>query len=218
MPLPLPSQQPPPRRKWPKLRGDLDVKILATYVVADGGIGRVKQDEIGLPAGTKSRANDNVTPTIALQYFVTNAISLETIAGLTQHDVDGSGAMGGAELASNVKILPATVTIKYHFGKDGDVRPYLGAGPSYFLFINEKSGATTQQLGADRLKINNTWGAALQAGVDFPINDKGATFSVDAKRYIMRPTATWYADGNSVLKTRQTLDPWLISAGIGFRF
>lgn len=198
--------------------GNLDVKILATYVVADGQIRSVKQDEIGLPTGTKSQANDNLTPTLALQYFVTDAISLETIAGLTQHDVDGAGALGGAELASNVKILPATVTVKYHFGKDGGVRPYLGAGPSYFFFINEKSGATTKQLGADRLKIKDSFGLALQAGVDMPLNTNGLSLSLDAKRYIMRPTATWFSDGETVLKTRQTLDPWLISAGLGFRF
>lgn len=198
--------------------GDLDVKILATYVVADGKIESVKYDGLNLPAGAASRANDNVTPTIALQYFVTDHISLETIAGLTQHDIDGVSALNGTELAADVKVLPATITIKYHFGSDGGVRPYVGAGPSYFFFINEKSGQTTKAMGANRLKINDTVGLALQAGVDVPLNDKGLSLSVDAKRYIMRPTATWFAGDDAVLKTRQRLDPWLISAGLGFRF
>ncbi len=197
---------------------DLDVKILATYVIADGKIDSVKYDGLNLPAGAASKASDNVTPTIALQYFVTDNLSVETIAGLTQHDVDGAGALGGTELAADVKVLPATVTLKYHFGRDGGVRPYIGAGPSYFFFIDEKSGSTTKTMGASRLKVNDTFGGALQAGVDVPLNDKGLTFSVDAKRYFMRPIATWYAGDAQVLKTRQRLDPWLISAGLGFRF
>ncbi|MCC2602211.1 OmpW/AlkL family protein [Sphingopyxis yananensis] len=198
--------------------GDLDIKLFATYVAADGKIDSVKYDGLSLPAGTASKANDNVTPTMALQYFVSDHISLETIAGLTQHDIDGAGALGGTELASNVKILPATVTVKYHFGADGGVRPYVGAGPSYFIFIDEKSGSTTQTMGASRLKVNDTLGAAFQAGIDVPLNTKGMTLSLDAKRYIMRPTATWHAGETMVLKTRQRLDPWLISAGLGFRF
>lgn len=198
--------------------GDLDIKFLATYVAADGKIDSVKYDGLSLPVGTASKANDNVTPSIALQYFVSDHISLETIAGLTQHDVDGAGALAGTELASNIKILPATVTVKYHFGADGGVRPYIGAGPSYFFFIDEKSGSTTKAMGASRLKVNDTLGAAFQAGIDVPLNAKGLTFSLDTKRYIMRPAATWYAGDNMVLKNRQRLDPWLISAGLGFRF
>ena len=198
--------------------GDVQVKILATYVAPDGKIIDVKADLIGLPAGTQSSADDNVTPTIAVEYFVADAISLETIAGVTQHDVDGRGALAGATLVSDAKIVPATLTIKYHFGEEGGVRPYVGAGPSYFIFIDEKPGATTRALGATRQKMGDKLGAALQAGIDIPLNGKGLGLSLDAKRYFLRPTATWYAGTTEVLKTRHKLDPWVISAGVAFRF
>lgn len=198
--------------------GDVQFKVLATYVAPDGKITDVKTDLIGLPAGAQSKADDNVTPTVAIEYFVADNISLETIAGVTQHDVNGRGALDGATLVSDAKIVPATLTIKYHFGKDGSVRPYLGAGPSYFIFIDEKPGATTQALGATRQKMGDTLGAALQAGIDIPLNDKGFGLSLDAKRYFLRPTATWYAGTAEVLKTRHRLDPWVISAGVAFRF
>lgn len=198
--------------------GDIQFKIFATYVAPDGKIGDVKLDRIGLPAGTQTKADDNVTPTVAIEYYVADHISLETIAGVTQHDVNGRGALNGATLVSNAKIVPATLTLKYHFGKEGGIQPYVGAGPSYFIFIDEKPGATTRSLGATRQKMGDKLGAALQAGVDIPVNDKGLALSFDAKRYFLRPTATWYAGTTEVLKTRHKLDPWVVSAGVAFRF
>lgn len=198
--------------------GDVRVKLLATLVAPDGKIRDVKTDLIGLPAGSQTKADDNVTPTIAIEYFVADHVSIETIAGVTQHDVTGRGALAGAELVSDAKIVPATLTVKYHFGEEGGVRPYIGAGPSYFIFIDEKPGAATRALGATRQKMNDTFGAAVQAGVDIPVNDRGLSLSLDAKRYILRPTAHWYAGTTEVLATKHRLDPWVISAGVGFRF
>lgn len=198
--------------------GEVHFKVLATLVAPDGKIEDVKLDRIGLPAGTQTKANDNIIPTVAIEYFLSDNLSVETIAGVTQHDVDGRGPLAGAGLVSNAKIVPATLTLKYHFGKAGGIRPYVGAGPSYFIFINEKPGATARALGATSQKINDTVGFAMQAGVDVPVNDKGLFVSLDAKRYIMRPLASWSAGGVEVLRTRHRLDPWVVSAGVGLRF
>lgn len=198
--------------------GDIQFKLLATYVAPDGKIDDVKLDLIGLPAGTQTKADDNVVPTVAIEYFVADNISLETIAGVTQHDVVGRGGLAGAGLVSNANIVPATLTLKYHFGKEGGVQPYVGAGPSYFIFIDEKPGATAVALGATRQKMDDTLGLALQAGIDVPINARGMAVTLDAKRYFLRPTAHWFAGPTEVLRTKHKLDPWVISAGVAFRF
>ena len=198
--------------------GDVQFKLLGTLVAPDGKLTDVKVDKIGLPAGTQTQADDNFVPTIAVEYYVTDALSVETIAGVTQHDVDGRGALAGAGLVSDAKIVPATLTLKYHFGYDGGVQPYVGAGPSYFIFIDEKPGATAAALGATRQKMNDKLGVALQAGVDIPVNAKGLAVTFDAKRYFLRTTARWYAGTTEVLQTRHKLDPWVISAGVAFRF
>ena len=198
--------------------GDVQVKILATLVAPDGKLKDVKLDAIGLPAGVQTKADDNVIPTIAIEYFVADHISIETIAGVTQHDVVGRGALAGAGLVSDAKIVPATLTLKYHFGQDGGVRPYVGAGPSYFIFIDEKPGAGAVALGATRQKMNDKLGLALQAGVDIPVNQSGLAVTLDAKRYFLRSTARWYAGTTEVLRTRHQLDPWVVSAGVAYRF
>lgn len=199
--------------------GDFQAKLLGTLVAPDASITEVKVDNIGLPAGSDTRANDNFVPTVAIEYFLTDNISLETIAGLTQHDVDGVGGLAGAETVSDAKILPATLTVKYHFGNADGFKPYVGAGPTYFVFIDEQPGTALVALGADRLQLNDKVGVALQAGFDLAINDSGLGLSVDAKRYFLRTDASWTdATGAELLRTRHEIDPWVISAGLAYRF
>ena len=59
--------------------GQVQVKVLATAVMPNGEITDVYTDLIGLPAGTQTEADDNYVPTLAIEYFVTPNISLETI-------------------------------------------------------------------------------------------------------------------------------------------
>ena len=199
--------------------GDWQFKVYGTAVLPDGKITDVLVDTIGLPAGSQTYANDSYVPTVAIEYFVTPQVSLETICCVTQHDVNGRGALAGAGLVSNANIIPATLTLKYHFGHAGGIQPYVGAGPSYFIFIDEKSGGTAQTLGATRQRMNDHFGGALQAGVDIPVNNRGLSVSVDAKRYFLRTSAHWFnAAGTEVLATRHRIDPWVLSAGIAYRF
>lgn len=199
--------------------GDVQVKLLATMVDPDGSIDRVELDGIGLPVGTNTRGDTSYVPTLAVAYFVTPNLSLETICCVTQHDVVGTGPLAGAGLVSNANIVPATVTVKYHPLRGAAISPYIGAGPTYFLFIDERSGAATRALGATRNRMSNEFGIALQAGVDVPINDRGLAFSIDAKRYFVSTTARWFlANGTEVLRTRHDLNPWVVSMGLAMRF
>jgi len=199
-------------------QGKWQVKLLGTAVLPDGKITDVKNNAAGVPAGTQSKANDNVVPTLAIEYFFTPNISVETICCLTQHDVDGAGALAGTELVADVKILPATVTLKYHLPL-GAIKPYIGVGPTYFIFIDEKSGATTKALGLPKARLDDKVGAVVQAGVDVPLGESGFGLSIDAKRYFLRPVAHWFdASGTELLATRHKLDPWVLSAGVSYRF
>ncbi len=199
--------------------GAVQVRLFGTAVLPDGRITDVTTDLIGLPAGTDTAADDNFVPTIAAEYFVSPNVSVETICCVTQHDVVGRGGLAGAGLVSNANIIPATLTAKYHFAPNGGIRPYVGAGPTYFIFIDEQPGATAQALGATRQQMNDHFGLALQAGIDVPVNANGLSLSVDVKRYFLRTSAHWFnAAGTEVLATRHRIDPWVISAGLAYRF
>jgi len=68
--------------------GDIQFKVLGTYVAPDGKITDINVNLPGLPATLNTEANDNFTPTVAIEWFVTNNISIETIAGVSATCVD----------------------------------------------------------------------------------------------------------------------------------
>ncbi|MCA0909103.1 OmpW/AlkL family protein [Qipengyuania gaetbuli] len=197
--------------------GDLQVKLLGTLVSPDGEITRVDTDIVGLPADTQTKANDNFVPTLAIEYYFSDNFSVETICCMTQHDVDAVSGLPGAELVSNAKVIPATFTAKYHFDL-GAVRPYVGAGPTYFLWVGEDPGAATLPLGVTDTDLSDEFGVALQAGFDVDLNDKGLGLTFDAKRYFVDTTAQWYVGDTLAIQTKHKLDPWVLSAGVSYRF
>lgn len=198
--------------------GDIQLKVLGTAVLPDGKIEQVNVDEVGLPAGTDTRASDNYVPTIAVEYFFTDTVSVETIAGTTQHDVDAvSGFAPGTELVSDALLLPATVTAKAHLDAGG-IKPYVGAGVSYFVWLDVEPGAAVVPLGVTETDLSDEFGFVLQAGVDVPVGGQGFGVTLDAKRYFIGTTAQWFAGDALVIETEHDLDPWVLSAGVSYRF
>jgi outer membrane protein len=198
--------------------GDVQVKVLATGVLPDGSIDQVNVDLVGLPAGTDTEASDNYVPTVAVEYFFSENFSIETIAGTTQHDVDTvSGFPAGTELVSDALLLPATVTGKAHFDLGG-VKPYVGAGVAYFVWLDVEPGAAVVPLGVTRTDLSDEFGFVLQGGFDIPVGESGFGVTFDAKRYFIDTTAQWFAGDTLVIETEHDLDPWVLSAGVSYRF
>lgn len=198
--------------------GDVQLKLVGTAVLPDGEIDEVTVDAVGLPAGTDTKASDNVVPTLAVEYFVTDTFSIETIAGTTQHDVDAvSGFAPGTELVSDALLLPATVTAKAHFDAGG-IKPYVGAGVAYFIWLDVEPGAAVVPLGVTDTDLTDEFGFVLQGGIDIPVGDDGFGVTFDAKRYFIGTTAQWFANDALVIETDHNLDPWVLSAGLSYRF
>jgi outer membrane protein len=205
--------------------GSIQVKVLGTYVAPDGNIDEVTSVDTGTTLGATAaaitspydtEANDNFVPTVAIEYFFTDNVSLETICCFTQHDVDGTGALAGAEMVSNARVIPATFTAKYHLG-NATFSPYVGAGVAYFIWLQDKPGSTASALGVTDADLSDEFGFALQAGADIAINEK-MSLTLDAKKYFIDTTASFYEGSSLALRTEHKLDPWVLSAGVGFRF
>ena len=197
----------------PALAGSPDgrwqVKLLGTGVLPDGKITELKNNAIGLPAGSQTKANDNVVPTLAVEYFFSPNISAETICCLTTAPRQRRGTDcrdrhrrsrhdpardGDAEICISIPVLGSS--------------PTSGSGPSVFFYIDEKPGATTRALGGTSLNLENKFGFVLQAGVDIPVNDKGLGISLDGKKYFVNTVLhVRNAAGTDVLRpnTRSTL-------------
>ena len=198
--------------------GKLQVKALVTGVLPDGKITQVVTDGIGLPANSNSSASDSIVSTVAVEYFLSPNLSIETICCITPHDVTGTGGIANSALIDDAIILPATVTAKYHFDLAGGAKPYVGAGPAYFFIFGDDVGADAAALGATRADLSDELGLAVQAGIVIPPNDKGLGLSIDGKRYFIGTTASFYDGDTLALRTEHDLDPWVVSAGLSYRF
>ncbi len=133
-------------------------------------------DNGALAGGTLPvEVGDNVRPTITGEYFIADNLGLEVIAALPfTHDIDikGLGRIG------ETKHLPPTVSLQYHFGApDATVKPFVGAGVNYTWFYSEK---TEGPLAGSELKLSNSWGAALHAGIDFKVGN--GAIRIDARK------------------------------------
>ncbi|KZY56312.1 hypothetical protein A3736_08545 [Erythrobacter sp. HI0063] len=198
--------------------GDIQVKAFVTGVLPDGAIAEVETDLIGLPPGSQTEASDSVVPTVAIEYFASPNFSLETICCVTPHDVRGAGALAGAELIDDAIILPASLTAKYHFNLGGGFKPYVGAGATYFMIFSENAGADAAALGATDVDLSDEFGFLLQGGVDIALNQRGLGLSLNAKRYFVGTTATFRAGQTVALQSEHDLNPWVVSAGLAYRF
>lgn len=168
-------------------------------------LGVLPDEDSDVNIGGDVDVGDALTPELDLTYFITPNIGVEAIAGTAQHSLTYTG---GADLGSTW-ILPPTVTLQYHFTPDNTFSPYLGAGVNYSYFYGEETGE-----GFDDLDVEGGFGFALQAGADIWINENwGVNF--DVKKIFLDVDGK--LNGGAV-RADIDLDPWLVGAGVSYRF
>lgn len=189
----------------PKAAGTKVVDLRITQVAPSG------TDPIytlaGASTGLRADVNYDVMPTLGLTYFFTDNVAVEVIAGTTKHTVKAKGP--GTDLkVKETWVLPPIVSLQYHFAPDQRISPYVGAGVNYMLFYggSDKNGFN--------LKIDDGFGLAAQAGVDIATGGPWS-LNLDVKKVAFKTDAV---DKTSGLKTKVHLDPWVLSAGFGYRF
>ncbi|MER8733255.1 OmpW family protein [Mesorhizobium sp. M0027] len=175
-------------------------------------LGVVTQDSgyVNAVPGSDLSYSNTVTPELDISYFFTDNIATELILGTTYANIDGQGTIGGLGKIGKVWLLPPTLTLQYHFTDLGAFKPYVGAGVNYTIFYNQDAGS------ADALKVKNTFGTALQVGFDYMVDQHwGVNF--DVKKLFLKPDFDVTVDG-AKLTGKAALDPWLIGAGVTYRF
>ncbi len=155
----------------------------------------------------------SVIPELDITYFFTKNVAAELILGTTKHDVEAiETAAGNIDLGS-VWLLPPTLTLQYHF-TGGGLKPYLGAGVNYTIFYGIKEGPV-----ADDIDYDSSFGFALQAGLDYDLNDKWF-LNVDLKKVFMNTDATINATTalGATVGADVDINPLLVGLGVGYRF
>lgn len=180
------------------------VRALGVITKDDGSIN-------GVP-GVGLEYSDTVIPELDISYFFTDNIAVELILGTTYAKINTDGLPGGDADVGKAWLLPPTLTLQYHFTDFGAFKPYVGAGINYSMFYNQSDKA-----GFTNLDVKNDFGWALQAGFDYMLDEHwGVNF--DVKKIFLE--TDWKVDNSPYgpLSGKAKIDPWLIGAGVTYRF
>jgi outer membrane protein len=209
-------------------QGDWIVRAGATMVDPDTDSDKI--DVAGLATLDGVDIDDDTQFGITGTYMLTDILGIELLAATPfEHDITVNGV--GIN-AGSAKQLPPTVTVMwYPLGNSSSAwQPYIGAGVNYTYFwdetvdkeleaalgiITEPVTGTTDPVPAN-LDLDDSWGLAAHAGVDYLINDNwGINASV---WYIDIDTEATIETSLADVKFDVDIDPWVYMVGISYKF
>src|SRR3569832_2509174 len=181
------------------------VAALPTSALAENWMMRVRAIDIVPDVKSSGLAgldvSNEVVPEVDYTYFVTPNIGMELILGTARHEVTLNGASLG-----KLNHLPPTLTVQYHFNPTPTIKPYVGAGVNYTRFYNVDL--------APGLSVGkNSFGGALQAGVDIAVTKNGY-INLDVKKIWIDTDVK----AGGVKLTNLEINPVVWGIGYGFRF
>jgi len=180
--------------------GSFMVRARAVYVDFDNG----QKDGLPLPGPAKVEADSRWIPEVDLSYFFTPNIAAELVLTYPQKvDI----LVGGAKLG-DIKALPPSLLLQYHFTQFGAFKPYVGLGVNYTIFSSRKNIGGIASVEASSI------GLAAQIGADYMLN-KNWSLNLDVK-YVQMDTDVMINGTGKVGKV--DLNPITAGIGIGYRF
>lgn len=189
----------------------------------------VLPDPVGtLPNGVD--VDNDTQISIIGTWMMSDNWGLEVLAATPfEHDID----LVDAPLpAGSTKHLPPTVSLQwYPRGNAEGWQPYVGVGVNYTKFFDEEvdpvlAGFLVENLpdlgiNSAKLSLDDSWGLALQAGVDIPL---GENWGLNAGVWYIdigtTADVTLGLDGGSsaTVSFDVDIDPWVYNVGIFYKF
>ncbi|MEO8118267.1 MAG: OmpW family outer membrane protein [Rhodoferax sp.] len=148
--------------------------------------------------------NNKTMPELDISYFINKNVALELVLTVPQEHTLSSSVVGGS--IGTLDHLPPTLLVQYHFDA-GSFKPYVGAGVNYTRF----SSVNLKVPGADIDR--NSFGGALQVGVDIPLSGN-MYLNFDVKKVYIGTDVS--VNGTKIGTFK--VDPVLIGVGLGWRF
>jgi outer membrane protein len=153
------------------------------------------------------QVGDGTAITFAATYMLNRHWGIEALAALpVEHEI----ALKGSGTVARVRQLPPTLSLQYHFmDPNGLIRGYLGAGINRTSFFDERTSGALQ---GSELQLEDSWGLAMQAGLDFDIG----------RRWFINLDSRWFdidtdAHLNGASMGTIELDPYAVGLTIGRR-
>lgn len=194
--------------------GDMVLRVGAAGVFPTG-----ESDSLNAVPGGKVEADDAWSLGITFTYMFTDQIGLGILGAYPfSHDIESNGtlatALGDSSDVGETKQLPPTVTLQWHIPVGpANFQPYIGAGVNYTYFFDED---TKGPLNGVNLDIDNSWGLAGEAGLDY-VMDNDWTMSAQVWYIGIKPEAKIQGGGLDE-KVDVEINPWVFMASVGKKF
>ena len=187
-------------------QGDWFGRVGVSHVAPDAD-----SDTTPSVAGGKVDVDNDTQLSFSVGYMLTPNWAVELLGALPfEHDITGEGALAALGTIGSTKHLPPTLSLQYHFAPRASLRPYAGVGINYTMFFDEEH---TGLLAGESLKLDDSWGVALQAGMDIDIT-RDWFANLDLRWIDIETEATSSVAGTFDVE----IDPWVVSVAIGRTF
>lgn len=187
--------------------------VLENLQIKVGVSGVLPDESASTTIGGGVDISDAWVPSLQLEYFVTDRVSVELLCCVATHDVRAvNTAVGDVDLGE-VTHFPPTLTVKYRWLELGKFEPYVGVGVNYTAFIDDETPSTGP---VNSISYGESWGPALQAGFDYRLNDRWFV-NFDVRRVWINTDVSIDTTLGPV-RADVDINPWVVSTSIGFRF
>jgi len=148
-------------------KGDIQLRFGLATVSPDDDSSEVFVD--GLPAtGTGIEVQGDTTLDLTITYFQTDKLAYEVLLVTPfSNDIESEG-LAGLKVGETDTLPPTFSVLYYPAGTADNLKPYVGAGINYTIYL---SPDVSDDLGSGDFDIEDSLGLALQAGIDYEINE-----------------------------------------------
>ncbi len=197
-------------------KGDLILRAGPANVDPDSSSSAISLGGAELP-GTGVSVDGDTKIGITATYMLNEHFGVGLLASTPfQHDITESGL--GIGRIGSTRHLPPTLSIQYFpMNSASNFQPYFGVGANYTTFFDEETDPGLDgALGDSTLKLDDSFGMALELGADYWINEKWALnaaiwmIDIDTDAVISSPAGEVTVDVE--------IDPVVYMIGAAYRF
>jgi outer membrane protein W len=153
---------------------------------------------------------------LGVNVFFGQALSLAIDASEVKPDVE-FGFPGSTLNQGNIKMIPITGVLQWHFIPKGFIDPYIGGGAAYVLFDNLQNFSDVGHLGINQINFKDDVGFVANAGLGINFSPRwGITGDVKYVPVKSSATAVFATGPNQSQKIK--INPVIASAGLTLHF
>lgn len=173
----------------------------------------------GATLGGQATVDSNTQLGLTGTYMLSDNLGVGLLAATPfEHSVGVKGLGGLDGDLADIKHLPPTLTLQYFpLDKSSRLQPYVGAGINYTTFFDEDLTSQREAQGFSNLELDDSWGLALEAGVDYMLSDS-LLLNASVWYLDIDTTATTDLAGAGKVKVDVDIDPFVYMVGLGYKF